>query len=90
MDENMIKIIIKIDVKLIIVINGYFVNFDLDIKDIDLDKISSINVLKSFDVKVKYGDVGNNMVIEIIIKMKIGLNELEELQGKIVKGIEIK
>ena len=89
-DENTIKITTKTDAKPIIVINGHLANPDLDIKDIDPDKISSINVLKSLDAKAKYGDVGNNTVIEIITKMKIGSNEPEELQGKTVKGTEIK
>ncbi|MEP7093271.1 MAG: hypothetical protein ABI793_04370, partial [Flavobacterium sp.] len=82
-DENTVRITTKTDAKPIIVINGYLSSPDLEIKDIDPDKISSMSVLKGLIAQTKYGDVGNNTVIEIITKVKIGSNEHEELQEEI-------
>jgi len=89
-NENTIRITTKTDDKPIIVINGVLANPNLDINDIDPSKISSISVLKGLTAQAKYGNIGNNTVIEVITKVKIGSNELEELQGKTVKGTEIK
>ncbi|MEO8239891.1 MAG: M56 family metallopeptidase [Flavobacterium sp.] len=82
-DENTVRITTKTDAKPIIVINGHLARPDLEIKDIDPDIISSMSVLKGLIAQTKYGDVGNNTVIEIITKVKIGSNEHEELQEEI-------
>ena len=90
-DENTLAIktnSVNTAAKPIIVINGVLAN--LDINDIDPSKISSINVLKGLTAQAKYGNIGNNTVIEVISKVKIGSDELEELQGKTVRGTEIK
>lgn len=69
-DENIIRIATKNDAKPLIVINGEISSPDLDIKDIDPNRISSINVLKDSNAKIKYGNSGSNGVIEIITKEK--------------------
>ncbi|MEL1253680.1 M56 family metallopeptidase [Flavobacterium sp. DGU38] len=69
-DENIIRITTKNDAKPLIVINGEISSPDLDIKDIDPNRISSINVLKDSNAKIKYGNSGSNGVIEIITKEK--------------------
>ncbi|WP_163407043.1 M56 family metallopeptidase [Flavobacterium ajazii] len=84
-DGNIIRVVTKNDTKPLIIINGDVSSPDLDIKDIDPNKINSINVLKGSDATAKYGDLGSNGVIEIITKDKT-----EEPQQKTEKETEIK
>ena len=89
--ENTISVVSKTDAKPIIIINGDFASKDFDINSIDPNKISHINVLKGLEGQVKYGNIANNGVIEIITKQKFVENEFEDLQAsKVVKGYEIK
>ncbi|MDA1144181.1 MAG: TonB-dependent receptor plug domain-containing protein, partial [Bacteroidetes bacterium] len=50
------------------VVNGKTLEKGADIKDIDPDRIKSINVIKGQAAKEKYGDKGINGVIEITTK----------------------
>ena len=50
------------------VVNGKTLEKGADIKDIDPDRIKSINVIKGQAAKEKYGDKGVNGVIEITTK----------------------
>jgi len=88
-NEDIVRIVTKSDDKPIIVINGDFASKDFDINSIDADKISYMNVLKGLDAKAKYGDIGNNTVIEIVTKVKFSTKEFEELQTTTsVKGVD--
>ncbi|GGF21673.1 hypothetical protein GCM10011518_33570 [Flavobacterium limi] len=90
-NEDVVRIVTKTDAKPIIVINGKLASPEFNINSIDPNKISYMNVLKGMEAKAKYGDIGNNSVIEIVTKVKIGANEFEELQApKAVEGHERK
>jgi TonB-dependent SusC/RagA subfamily outer membrane receptor len=88
-NTDVVKFVTKSDEKPIIVINGVLASKDFDINTIDSNNISYMNVLKGSEAKPKYGDIGNNSVIEIVTKVKIGTNEFQELQAPVVKGYEI-
>jgi len=68
--------------KPIIIINGEKADPNVKINDLDPNKIATVDVLKGKVAKEKYGEDGNNGVIEIILKEKIGKNESEPLLGK--------
>jgi TonB-dependent SusC/RagA subfamily outer membrane receptor len=90
-NTDVVKLVTKTNEKPIIVINGTITSPYFDINIIDPNKISYMNVLKGLEAKAKYGDIGNNSVVEIVTKVKFDTKEFEELQTtRTVEGHERK
>ncbi|CAA9203460.1 hypothetical protein FLA105534_04650 [Flavobacterium bizetiae] len=84
--NSQVTTIVNQQEKPLVVINGDLASPDFDTKDMDPNKISSINVLKGEKATAKYGSDGKNGVIEITTKTPTDKDGNEK---KVYKGYPI-